>query len=88
LEIRDSHLFYNIYSGETLKEIGTHFGIGESAVSQRSRRLALKLGRDNKLRRKIKGIEGRLELSRVYRLLPKVVFKPGFNQKIKRPIKK
>jgi putative transposase len=57
--------FSHRYSGETLKEIGTHFGIGESAVSQRNRRFALKLGKDNKLRKKIKGIESRLKLSRV-----------------------
>ncbi len=57
--------FSHRYGGETLKGIGTHFGIGESAVSQRNRRLALKLEKDNKLRKKIKGIESRLKLSRV-----------------------
>lgn len=57
--------FSHRYSGVTLKEIGTHFGIGESAVSQRNRRLALKIDKDNQLRKKIKEIESRLELSRV-----------------------
>lgn len=38
------------YSGAKLKEIGEQFGIGESAVSQASRRFAQELGRDKKLR--------------------------------------
>jgi len=40
------------------------FGIGESGVSQASRRIALKISTDNKARKrkKIKLIEGRLKL--------------------------
>ncbi|UCH01225.1 MAG: transposase [Deltaproteobacteria bacterium] len=57
--------FYHKYSGKTLKEIGTHFGIGESAVSQASRRLVLKMPNEAKLRKKIRMIEKRLIMSRV-----------------------
>lgn len=37
------------YSGARLKEIGERFGIGESGVSQMSRRFAQELERDNGL---------------------------------------
>jgi putative transposase len=39
------------YTGARLREIGAHFGIGESAVSQNSRRFADRLKRDRNLRR-------------------------------------
>lgn len=45
------------YSGKPLKEIGVQFGIGESAVSQNSRRFAELLSKDSKLRRKADGIK-------------------------------
>jgi len=57
--------FYHNYSGKTLKEIGLHFGITESAVSQASRRLTLKIAKDATLRRKIKKLEDGLRMSRV-----------------------
>jgi REP element-mobilizing transposase RayT len=53
------------YTGERLREIGRHFGIGESGVSQASRRIAVRIGQDNKLRRDIKKIENTLGLSRM-----------------------
>ena len=52
-------------SGMKLKEIGAHFGIGESAVSQASRRLVVEIERDTKLRAEVERIEKRVRLSRV-----------------------
>ena len=57
--------FCHRYSGKKLREIGTYFGIGESGVSQSSRRVSLKISADIKLRKQILQIESRLELSRV-----------------------
>jgi len=57
--------FYHNYSGKTLKESVLHFGITESAVSQASRRLTLKIAKDATLRRKIKKLENGLRMSRV-----------------------
>jgi len=57
--------FYHKYSGKTLKEIGLHSGITESAVFQASRRLTLKIAKDATLRRKIKKLEDPLKKSRV-----------------------
>jgi hypothetical protein len=48
-----------------LKEIGQHFNIGASGVSQASRRIAIKISQDNKLRKKIRKIENKLNLSRM-----------------------
>jgi DNA-directed RNA polymerase specialized sigma subunit len=50
------------YTCETLKDIGTHFGIGESGVSQASRRVNAKIRSDKKLRRKIRKIEKELNV--------------------------
>jgi len=50
------------YSRRTLKEIGSYFGIGESAVSQASHRFKLTLDNDRKLRKKINSISKRLNL--------------------------
>ena len=41
------------YTGNKLKEIGFHFGIGESGVSQACRRVAHKIEKDKKLKKKI-----------------------------------
>ena len=57
--------FCHRYSGRKLKEIGAYFDIGESGVSQSSRRVSLKISADKKLREQIQQLEGRLELSRV-----------------------
>lgn len=57
--------FCHRYSGASLKEIGSIFSIGESAVSQASRRFALKLAKDDKLIKKIEKIEGVLNVSKV-----------------------
>ncbi len=57
--------FLHKYSGKTLKEIGDLFGIGESGVSQASRRLSLKLDENPNLRKKLRLIEKELGVSRV-----------------------
>jgi putative transposase len=41
------------YSGKRLKEIGDHFGIGVSGVSQASRRVTIQLDGDKRLKKKI-----------------------------------
>ena len=43
-----------------LKEIGRQFDIGASGVSQTSRRIAMKISQDNKLSKKIRKIENKL----------------------------
>ncbi|MFZ3091770.1 MAG: transposase [Nitrospirota bacterium] len=53
------------YSGRTLMEIGDYFNIGESAVSQTSRRFGLVLNRDKGLRKKIEHIRENLRLCNV-----------------------
>jgi REP element-mobilizing transposase RayT len=50
------------YSGAKLKEIGERFGIGESAVSQASRRLAQELERDNELKKLVEKMRAKLGL--------------------------
>ena len=41
------------YSGQKLKDIGTHFGIGVSGVSQASRRVAMQIKGDKRLKKKV-----------------------------------
>ena len=53
------------YTAEKLKDIGTHFGIGESGVSQASRRVVDKIRKDKKFKGKIAKIERKLNLSRM-----------------------
>ena len=53
------------YSGERLKDIGLYFGIGESGVSQARRRMAQKIEKDRKLKKKIAKIEKQITLSRM-----------------------
>ena len=45
------------YTGEKLKDIAVHFGIGESGVSKTSRRVNDKIQSDKKLGRTIRKIE-------------------------------
>jgi hypothetical protein len=52
-----SIFFCRKYSGAKLKEIGEHFGISDAAVSQTSRRLALKAKEDQQLKKMISGLE-------------------------------
>ena len=52
------------YTGKALKEIGQRFDIGDSGVSQASRRIAMRISQDNKLSKKIRKIEDKL-LSRM-----------------------
>jgi hypothetical protein len=49
---------------ERIREIGAHFGIGESAVSQASRRFAQKLVEEGELRQRVEMVEGFLKVSR------------------------
>ena len=53
------------YTGEKLKDISIHFGIGESGVSQANRRVAQKIEKDKKLKKKIDKIEKKINLSRM-----------------------
>ena len=53
------------YSGKRLKEIGKEFGIGESGVSQTSRRLSQRIKKDNSINKNVDGIIKKLNLSRV-----------------------
>ncbi|MBU4425126.1 MAG: hypothetical protein KKB35_00185 [Proteobacteria bacterium] len=53
------------FSGQKLKEIGLHFGIGVSGVSQASRRVGLQIKDDKKLKKKIDKIISDLNLSTV-----------------------
>ena len=53
------------YTGEKLKGIGVYFWIGESGVSQASRRLKDKFRTDKKLKRKISKSEKNLNLRRI-----------------------
>jgi putative transposase len=53
------------YTGKKLKEIGLHFGIGESGVSQACRRVAHKIEKDKKLKKKIERLEKQINLSRM-----------------------
>jgi putative transposase len=48
------------YSGAKLKDIGGRFGISDAAVSQASRRLALKAETDQQLRKMLDRVETRL----------------------------
>ncbi|PKN17446.1 MAG: hypothetical protein CVU68_10440 [Deltaproteobacteria bacterium HGW-Deltaproteobacteria-3] len=50
------------YSGAKLKEIGEHFGVKESAVSQSSGRFAVELKKDPDLKKIVADIEARLNL--------------------------
>ncbi len=53
------------YSGKKLKEIGLHFGIGESGVLQACRRVAQKIENDKKLKTKIVRLEKQINMSRM-----------------------
>lgn len=53
------------YTAEKLKDIGKHFGIGESGVSKAYRRILEKIPEDTRLRTKIEEIERNLNLSRI-----------------------
>jgi REP element-mobilizing transposase RayT len=53
------------YTGKKLKEIGLHFGIGESGVSQACRRVAQKIEKDKKLKKKIVKLQKQINLSRM-----------------------
>ena len=52
-------------TGKKLKEIGLHFGIGESGVSQACRRVVQKIEKDKKLKKKIVRLEKQINLSRM-----------------------
>jgi REP element-mobilizing transposase RayT len=52
------------YSGRSLREISSHFGISESGVSHASRRVVKAMETDRKIRKQVEKIENRLNLSR------------------------
>ena len=54
--------FCHKYSGKKLKEIGAQFGIGESGVSQSSRRISNEIDKNTKIKKKIDIILNRLNL--------------------------
>lgn len=58
------HLYHR-YSGMKLRKIGKRFGIGESGVTQASRRIGIKARKDKKLRKIFKMIEIKITLSNV-----------------------
>lgn len=53
------------YSGQKLKDIGLYFGIGESGVSQASRRARKQINKDKELKKRVDEIHRDLNLSRV-----------------------
>jgi len=53
------------HSGARLREIGARFGIGESAVSQESRRLLGRIAADESLRQKIETVRQKLGIVNV-----------------------
>ena len=53
------------YTDKKLKQIGLHFGIGESGVSQCCRRVAQKIEKDKKLKKKIDRLEKQINVSRM-----------------------
>jgi REP element-mobilizing transposase RayT len=57
-----SYYLCHRYSGKTLREIGSYFRVGESAVSLGSRRFRKKLMEDRYLREMIEGIEKRINV--------------------------
>lgn len=63
------YLFHK-YSGAKLKEIGARFGIGESAVSQASRRFVVEIESDQDLKTLVDYIGVKLSLSKRVGLTP------------------
>lgn len=53
------------YSGVKLKEIGSRFGVKESAISQSSKRLSVELGKDKKLQNLVTELGNQLGLCNV-----------------------
>ena len=53
------------YTDKKLMEIGLHFGIGESGVSQACRRVAQKIEKDKQLKKKIVRLEKQINSSRM-----------------------
>ena len=53
------------YSGAKLKEIGELFGIGQSAVTQVSRRFSKQMDNDRTLRELVEKLEGEIGMSNV-----------------------
>ena len=53
------------YTAKKLIDLGGYFGIGESGVSQASRRVSQWMGKDINLRREIEKLETRVKVSRM-----------------------
>jgi chromosomal replication initiation ATPase DnaA len=64
--IRMSIYLCHRYSGPKLKEIGERFGVGESAVSQTSRRFSASLKEDTSLREEVEQVVNGWKLTGVY----------------------
>jgi transposase len=60
LAAKASIYIFHKYSGVRLKEIGTRFGVGESAVSQASKRFAEKMVEDADLRNRVDKLHAKL----------------------------
>jgi chromosomal replication initiation ATPase DnaA len=58
-------IFVRDRPAKKLKEIGLHFGIWESGVSQACRRVAQNIEKDKKLKKKIVRLEKQINLSRM-----------------------
>jgi hypothetical protein len=54
-----------LYTCIFFRVIIQHFNIGESAVSQATRRIRIKMEEDKKLKKQIKRVEKKLNLSKV-----------------------
>jgi len=63
------------FTGQTLEEIGRVFQIGESAVSQASRRIEQKLKREEKLFILVEQLQRKYKVSRMYGVLPEADLK-------------
>jgi REP element-mobilizing transposase RayT len=55
--LMDNHYHLLQYTGKKLKDIGLQFGIGESGVSRSCRRVAQKIEKDKKLKKKVDRLE-------------------------------
>jgi len=53
------------HTGNKLKDIGSGFGIGETGVSQASRRMRERLEKDRKLGKRVRKVEAKLNLSKM-----------------------
>lgn len=60
--MREGHLYRHQYSGRPLREIGQQYGIGESAVSQASRRFEAEIAGSRSLKKAFERVRKTLNL--------------------------